>query len=267
MRAARLRSSHLREISRAAYLFEEASATLFEAPVFNGRHPGIDALVNLSRFRVAHIRPAIEWAGTSSSWRPAVSSMAHHLICDYKVPVFLASAWYATDSAADKKRGWFVAHSRGASFRSLDLPVVITEKWNIFSWHRRIIYSIQAIRRAELLSLGVPAGFVEAILSTRLATDLRHSGFWRTCLAVFGRECRRCGSHAGWSGDRLHPGSSARSHAGWNDGIRHTPASFLHEGSNGTVSSAPDAGMASQPGNGRALLLVGTVSFRAFAIR
>lgn len=86
---------------------------LFEAPVFDGRHPGIDALVNLSRFRAAHIRPVIEWAGTSSSWRLAVSSMAHHLVCDYKVPLFVASAWYATDSAADKKRGWFVAHSRG----------------------------------------------------------------------------------------------------------------------------------------------------------
>jgi hypothetical protein len=58
---------------------------LFEAPVFDGRHPGIDALVNLSRFRAAHIRPAIEWAGTSSSWRLAVSSMAHHLVCDYQV--------------------------------------------------------------------------------------------------------------------------------------------------------------------------------------
>ena len=95
---------------------------LFEASVSDGRHLGIDALVNLSRFRAAHIRPAIEWAATSSSWRVAVSSMAHHLICDYKVPVFLASTWYATDSAADKKRGWFVAHSRGASFRSAPGP-------------------------------------------------------------------------------------------------------------------------------------------------
>jgi hypothetical protein len=101
---------------------------LFEAPVSDGRHPGIEALVNLSRFRGAHIRSAIDWAGTSSSWRPAVASLAHHLICDYNVPAFLASCWHVTDAAADRKRGWFVAHSRGASFRSLDLPMVMTRK-------------------------------------------------------------------------------------------------------------------------------------------
>src|SRR5260370_10827414 len=98
---------------------------LFEAPLSDGRHLGVDALVHLSRFRGAHIRPVHYWAGTSSSWRPAVSSLAYHLICDYKVPVFLASSWHAADAAADKKRGWFIAHSRGASFRSLDLPIVM----------------------------------------------------------------------------------------------------------------------------------------------
>jgi hypothetical protein len=157
------------------------AARLFEAPVSDGRHLGIDALVNLSRFRAAHIRPAIEWAGTSSSWRLAVSSMAHHLICDFKVPVFLASTWYATDSAADRKRGWYVGHSRGARFRSLDLPVVMTRKMeHIFLDSQDHLPVEQAIRRAELLGLGAPAEFVKAIMSTRLATDLRHSEFWRT---------------------------------------------------------------------------------------
>jgi hypothetical protein len=36
------------------------------------------------------------------------------------------------------------------------------------------------MRRAELLALGAPAEFMKAIMSTRLATDLRHSEFWRT---------------------------------------------------------------------------------------
>jgi hypothetical protein len=154
---------------------------LFEAPVSDGRHLGVDALVNLSRFRGAHIRPAIYWEGTSSSWRPAVSSLAHHLICDYKVPVFLASSWHATDAAADRKRGWFVAHSRGASFRSLDLPIVMTRKMeHIFLASQDHLPIEHGIRRAELLALGAPTEFVKAIMSTRLATDLRHSEFWRT---------------------------------------------------------------------------------------
>ncbi|NYF78556.1 PcfJ domain-containing protein [Granulicella arctica] len=154
---------------------------LFEAPVSDGRHLGVDALVNLCRFRGAHIRPVIDWVGTASSWRPAVSSLAHHLICDYNVPVFLASCWYETDAVADKKRGWFVAHSRGASFRSLDLPVVMTRKMeHIFLASQDHLPIEHAIRRAELLALGAPTEIVEAVMSTRLATDLRHSEFWRT---------------------------------------------------------------------------------------
>jgi hypothetical protein len=123
--------------------------------------------------------------GTSSSWRPAVSSLAHHLICEYRVPVFLSFSWYATDSAADKKRGWFISHSRGASFRSLNLPIVMTRKMeHIFLASPDHLPIEHAIRRAELLALGTPTDFVKAIMSTRLATDLRHGEFWRTVSAA-----------------------------------------------------------------------------------
>jgi len=154
---------------------------LFEAPVREGRHLGVDALVNLSRFRHAHIRQVIDWPGTSASWRPAVASLAHHLVCDYKVPMFLASSWHAADAYADKKRGWFIAYSRGASFRSLDLPISMTRKMeHIFLVSQDHLAIEQAIRRAELLALGAPAELVKAIMSTRLATDLSHGEFWRT---------------------------------------------------------------------------------------
>jgi hypothetical protein len=155
---------------------------LLEAPVINGHHPGVEALVNLSRFARAHIRPATEWSGTASSWRLAVSSLAHHLICNYEVPVFLASSWYSPeDAAADKKRGWFVAHSRGISFRSLDLPIVMTRKMEHIFLASHDHLSIEcAIRRAELLVLGAPAEFIKAVLSTRLGADLSNGEFWRT---------------------------------------------------------------------------------------
>jgi hypothetical protein len=154
---------------------------LFEAPAAGGRHLGIDALANLARFRSAHIRPAADWAGTSSSWRLAVSSLAHHLVCNYKVPVFLASCWYGADAAGDKKRRWYVAHSRGASFRSLDLPIAMTRKMeHIFLASQDHLPIEQAMRRAEVLALGASAEFVKAILSTRLAADLQNSEFWRS---------------------------------------------------------------------------------------
>jgi hypothetical protein len=154
---------------------------LFEAPVRDYRHLGVDALVNLSRFRREHLRPASDWAGSDSSWRPAVASLAHHLLCAYKAPTFLASSWYANDANADRKRGWFIAHSRGASFRSLDLPIAMTRKMeHLFLTSQDHLPIEHAMRRAELLALGAPAEVVKAVLSTRLATDLRDSEFWRT---------------------------------------------------------------------------------------
>jgi hypothetical protein len=164
----------------------ERAPRLFDAPVTEGRHPGVDALVHLARFRGSHIRPVTDWAGTSASWRVAIASLAHHLICAYTVPMFLASAWYATDAGADRKRGWFVAHSRGARFRSLVLPIAMTRKMeHIFLASPDHLPIEQAIRRADLLALGAPAGIVKAVLSSRLAADLRDGEFWRTVWMFF----------------------------------------------------------------------------------
>ncbi len=154
---------------------------LFEAPVANERHLGIDALVHLARFRCTHIRSAADWPGTPSSWRPAVSSLAQHLTCRYPVPAFMASVWYAKDAAGDRERTWVIAHARGASFRSLDLPITMTRKMeSIFLDSQDHLAIEPALRRAELMALGMPAAFTKPILYTRLATDLRHGEFWRS---------------------------------------------------------------------------------------
>jgi hypothetical protein len=155
---------------------------LLDAPVVNRHHPGIEALVNLSRFRRTHVRAVADWPGTSVSWRPAVCSLAQHLIGKYTVPSFLAESWYATDDPyAKRKREWFVAHACGASFRSLDLPIHMTRKMeHIFLTSRDHLAIEQAMRRAELLGLGAPDELVRAVLATRSATDLGNGEFWRT---------------------------------------------------------------------------------------
>ena len=155
---------------------------LLDAPVVNGHHPGIEALVNLARFRSAHVRKMADWPGTPARWRVCVSSLAEHLVCKYAMPRFLSTSWYATDTAyAESTRQWFVAHARGASFRSLNLPIDMTRKMeHIFlssDDHLGIEY---AMRRAELLALGASDDVVDAVLATRLATELRNGDFWRT---------------------------------------------------------------------------------------
>ena len=155
---------------------------LLDAPVVQGHHPGIEALVNLSRFTWAHIRVVSDWHGTLASWRPVVCSLAQHLVCTYSVPAFLASSWCATDDAyAEKTREWFIAHARGASFRSLDVPLVMTRKMeHIFLSSADHLAIESALRRAEILALGGSDELVRAVSATRLATDLRNGAFWRT---------------------------------------------------------------------------------------
>lgn len=64
---------------------------LFEAPMQSGRHLGVEALFHFARFRDWHIRSIADWLGTSASWRLAICSLAHHLMCLYRVPTFMAS--------------------------------------------------------------------------------------------------------------------------------------------------------------------------------
>ena len=154
---------------------------LLDAPVVHGHHPGVDALVNLSRFRWAHVRAVADCPEISGSWRAAVCPLAQHLVGKHPVPAFLAAAWYATDDPySERKREWFVAHARGASFRSLDLPIEMTRKMeHVFLMSRNHLAIEQAMRRAELLGLGAPDELVHAVLATRSATDLGNGAFWR----------------------------------------------------------------------------------------
>lgn len=187
-RAIRLAYARLATDASAAAMFTELlhcardrAPRLLDAPIEDGHHPGVDALLHLARFGNAHIRPAEAWPGTESPWRLAVSSLAQHLVGSYEIPLFLASSWHATDSAADDKRSWFVAHSRGARFRSLVLPIIMTRKMeHIFLASQDHMGIEHALRRAELLALGASDELVHAVLSARMVADLRHGEFWRT---------------------------------------------------------------------------------------
>jgi hypothetical protein len=163
------------------YCARQRAPGLLRAPIAVERHPGIDALVNLSRVRHAHVRRIADWPGDNSSWRAVISTLSQHLVATYEVPSFLASSWFAVDPDGEKKRDWFVAHARGVRFRSLDLPMVMTRKMeDIFLRSQEHLTIEQAMRRAELLGIGAPADLVATVFTTRLASDLSHGEFWRT---------------------------------------------------------------------------------------
>jgi hypothetical protein len=155
---------------------------MLDAPVIDGRHLGVEALVNLARFADAHVRTAADWIGSSESWRGAINALADHLVSRFRIPAFLGAAWYATDDRyAEAKRRWFVAHAAGARFRSLALPIGLTRKMEHILLDSRDHFGIEyALRRAELLGLGADTQLTDAVLATRPALDLDHGEFWRT---------------------------------------------------------------------------------------
>lgn len=269
--------AHLAPDPRAFTKFQELlicarrrAPRVFDARVANGRHPGIDALVHLARFRGTHIRSVSDWEGTTSSWRPAVSSLAHHLTCRYRVPAFMASVWYACDAAGDRKRVWVIAHSRGASFRSLDLPIAMTRKMErIFLESQDHLALELALRRAELLALGLPIEFVKAILSTRLATDLQNGEFWRTVwIFLVARAGEMDPTQIGPMIDYIQAVRHDRIRIETQDGIVEiAPARFFHERPDGAFHTAVDEGMASGSRHQlqRRHLLVGTIAFQTVA--
>jgi PcfJ-like protein len=159
----------------------DRSPRLLDAPVIDGRHLGVEALVNLARFADAYVRTIEDWTGSSASWRGGVHSLAQHLLSRYRIPAFLSAAWYATDDRyAEAKRRWFVGHTAGASFRSLTLPIRLTRKMEHILLGSRDHFGIEyALRRAELLGLGADQQLTDAVLATRPALDMDNGEFWR----------------------------------------------------------------------------------------
>jgi hypothetical protein len=156
--------------------------SILAAPCDGGGHRGINVLANLSRWSHAYLRPIADWTQTPEDWRAAIDSLVRHLLARYPTPRFLTSAWSLPGGAEnDRQRQWFVTHASGCSFRSMDLPIQMTRRMeDIFLRSPADMGIPYAMRRAELLGLGIPRALVAAVLSTRLATDLRHGDFWRS---------------------------------------------------------------------------------------
>ena len=114
-------------------------------------------------------------------------SLALHLLAQYPVPGFMDSAWDLPDGPKGfRQQSWFIRLGRGASFRSLNLPLVLTRRMEHYVRQAPDHYSVsQALRYGETRGLGGSEKLAREIGFGRLGQRIERPDFWRTVLRFF----------------------------------------------------------------------------------
>lgn len=150
------------------------------APVFL-----INRLKNLAQRQSHWIRSCESWHPWDVSVRPAFRSLAHHLLCNYTVPEFMDSAWDpGAGPEAFRCQSWFIRLGRGASFRSLNLPIVLTREMEHFVRQAPDHYTVeQALRYGETRGLNGTERLAREVAAGRLGQRIERPEFWRMVIA------------------------------------------------------------------------------------
>jgi hypothetical protein len=148
----------------------------------------IEALVLLSTYHQAWLRPVETWKPRSNNARRQFASLLRHLFAKYDdVPAFLDAVWFAdrTDEAA-RRRAWYLHVGRGESIRQCNLPISYTKKMAHHFMHAPAEFSVeQALRYGQVLGLGGDECLARALFGTRLIHDFEHDDFWVTVIQWF----------------------------------------------------------------------------------
>jgi hypothetical protein len=154
-------------------------------PTRRGEVVQVDALRNLAGFERALVRELEDWPGATGHPLRVVHSLAGHLFGHYPTPRFLASLWFGgSTQVLERRRLWFIAHARGRSLRSLDLPIALTRRMeHCFLGTPDHLAFEPALRRAEVLGLGGTPELADAILATRLADRFDDGARWRAAIS------------------------------------------------------------------------------------
>lgn len=162
----------------------ERSDLMAHAPNQEGEVVQVVALRNISRWKREMVHEPEAWAGAAGHPVPVVSSLANHLFGHYPTPRFLGSVWFGGSAPARlERRRWFIEHARGRRFRSLPLPFPMTRRMeDIFLRTPDHLAIDQALRRAEVLSLGGSPELADVVLTTSLVESFNDSDLWRPAL-------------------------------------------------------------------------------------
>jgi hypothetical protein len=192
-------------------------APAWSAPVFLIRR-----LKNLALRQHHWLRPCETWQPAVESLRLAFRSLAQHLLTRYPVPGFLDSVWDLPAGAEGfRQQAWYIRLGRGASFRSLNLPVVLTRNMEHFVRQASDGYTVsQALRYGEIRGMGGTEALARELVIGRLGKTVEEPAFWRTVLLFFLAHTEVKLEHVNPIVDFIYSNKFAREEVGAENGVR-----------------------------------------------
>lgn len=220
------------------------------APVFL-----VNRLRNVAERSHFWLRPCETWCPEGEGLRLVFRSLVQHLFARYSVPAFMDFAWdSAPGPAGFRAQSWYISLARGASLRSLKVPVALTRR---MEHHARLApdhyTATQALRHGETLGLGGSEPLAREIAASRLGRDASHGGFWRTVIRFLAFHSELT-PHAGAIVEFIHASKFAEEEVFGPGGLETRPApwpAFRLEGrtaqsllrlAQAWVSAGPDSG-------------------------
>lgn len=164
---------------KVQYLFEPivACSRLADSP----DNTFLSALALIAAHRQDWLRPLQNWYPSSHNPRRQFSALWHHLFDRHgEVPECFLSAWFQGRSIeANRFRRWSLKIGSGSGLRDCELPIPYTRAL----WHNlrqapdRLLVG-EALRWAQIRSLGGRIPLAEAAIKTRIGNCFEHSDFW-----------------------------------------------------------------------------------------
>ena len=174
----------LRQVHRSAILQADRFGGRFGA---DGVGTVVGGLAALATHQRDWLRPVETWEPSGASPIPAFSSLARHLLADYPIPTFFASAWFdgLTDEAR-RRQGWYKHVGAGGNIRRADLPLPYSKKMaHHFLQAPDHLPVDAALRWGQVRGLGGSKGLADAVASTQLARSFEAEDFWLTVVQFF----------------------------------------------------------------------------------
>lgn len=144
----------------------------------------INALQTAAKMLPEAVRSVESWKPTSHNIYKMCSELIQHLFVEYKVPTFMYNAFYSGNTT---HLDWFMIIAKGESFRKkTKLPLNLSAKGIHFFLNAPDDLSIEeALRYAQVTSMGGRSQLLRAILGTFIGPINAHESFWETVILFF----------------------------------------------------------------------------------